>query len=250
MQGSRFCVSLFWNNDYKHLFWWALTLCKCGRSSHEVTKWFAENENKNICSNRSIGNSSFMHKYLSETFWFLESGRKKKVTFGRKSRIICVKMFVSYVSYQHFYRLRLHAACGISTFVLLKPLDTISSRVCADRNKKQHDLFLTLTRASARRCNNLKLKTGEKSSNRTEKKHNNNISVLCRNTHCQHFIHIHVTNSRICSRGPNSGGFSHDHWYRGSGQQQTVRTHHDCFFIFICRMHYVSHWFPGFEGGT
>lgn len=142
-------------------------------------------------------------------FW--NQVERKKLHFFRKSHIICVKMFVSYVSYQHFYRLRVHAACGISTLVILKPLDTISSRVCADRNKKQHDLFLTLTRASARRCNNLKLKTGEKSSDRTEKKHNNNISVLCRNTHGQHFIHIHVTNSRICSRGPNSGGFSHNH---------------------------------------
>lgn len=102
MQGSRFCVSLFWNNDYKHLFWWALTLCKCGRSSPEVTKWFAENENKNICSNRSIGNSSFMHKYLSETrlsFWFLESGRKKKVTCRINISTVCI--FMLHVAFQH-----------------------------------------------------------------------------------------------------------------------------------------------------
>lgn len=151
-----------------------------------------------------------MHKYLSKSLWFLESGRKKKVTFFQKvAHHLCQNVcFIRVVS---TFLPSASLCCGISSLVILKPLDTISSRVCADRNKKQHDLFLTLTRASARCCNNLTLKTGEKSSNGTEKKHNNNISVLCRNTHGQHFIHIHVTNSRICSRGPNSGGFSHNH---------------------------------------
>ena len=59
-------------------------------------------------------------------FGFWNQVETKKVIFGRKSRIICVKMFVSYMLYQHFYSLRFHAACGISTLVILKPLDILN----------------------------------------------------------------------------------------------------------------------------
>lgn len=135
-----------------------------------------------------------MHKYLSETrlsFWFLESGRNKKSYIWQKvahhlCQNVCFIHVISTFLQSAFSCCMWHFnTCNIETTGYFEQdVWTISSSVCTDRDKKQHDLVLILTRASAQRCTNLKLKTGEKSSNGTEKKHNNNISVLCRNTHC------------------------------------------------------------------